>query len=389
MKTIFLVVAAGKGKRFGLKFNKLFYEIQNKPLIYFTLKNISKCNIVDSIILIVNKQDKTKFNKIIKKYNFSKVIKIIEGGKERQDSVFNGLKFINKHFKNKKLLTAIHDGARINISSELIRKVIKTAEKYKGAAPAAPVSDTVKEIDSDLFVKKTVPRDNLVLIKTPQIFMFNDIFNAYKSAYEKKLKVTDDVAVFEAYGKTVKIVPDNSDNIKITYKTDIENIIKKYTEYRTGFGYDVHKFTEKRKLILGGIKIPYSQGLEGHSDADVLIHAIIDALLGAAGMRDIGYHFPDSDNSFKNIKSTILLKKTYSLLLESNFNIINIDSTLILEKPKLKKFIPEMRSNIAKILNIDESKINIKATTTEGLGFTGRKEGIAAQSICMLSFLNI
>ncbi len=381
-----IIVAAGKGKRFGLNYNKLLYEIGGKPLIYYTLKNISSSPLIKNIILVTNENDIKIMNKIVKKYNFYKVKKIIKGGKERQDSVYNGLKYIKKVEKNKSkdIFVGIHDGARINIKPYLIEKILKTAQKFNSAAAGIKIYDTVKKINNSNFVIETIPRENLILIQTPQFFKFELIYNAYTFAYKNKFYATDDVAILEFSGLKTKIVEGDNNNIKITFKEDIDKIMKDKIEYKVGYGYDVHKFIEGRKLYLGGIKIKYKYGLKGHSDADVLIHSIIDALLGAASLRDIGYHFPDTDKKYKNINSLILLKNVKNLLEENNFKIINIDSTIILEKPKLKDYIPKMKKKLCKVLDISEENLNIKATTTEGLGFTGRGEGIAVSSISNL-----
>lgn len=380
MGLIFIVVAAGAGKRFGLKKNKLLYEINNRPLIYFTLSKIQNCKLVDRIILIVRKREIPIFEEIVKKYEFTKVEAIIEGGRKRQDSVYNGLQWLDKNCSKKDLFVAIHDGARVNIDSELIESVYKTALRYNSAIPAVFVRDTVKRITKNNFVEQTIPRENLALVQTPQIFKFSLIFNAYKKAYRENFYATDDASIVEYYGRKVKVVDGLVENIKITFKVDLKSL---RTNIRVGTGFDVHKLVKDRKLFLGGIEIPFRKGLSGHSDGDVLIHSIIDALLGATGMDDIGILFPDSDEKYKNIRSTKLLKKTISLINKKGFEIENIDSVIVADEPKISKYKERIRKELGKIIGISENRINIKGKRTEGVLF---KNAIASYTVALVKF---
>ena len=230
-------------------------------------------------------------------------------------------------------------------------------------------------------VNTTLDRNRLWEAQTPQIFKSTIIRDAYNRLTED---VTDDAALVEKAGYKVKIYMGSDKNIKITTSEDLliaKTMAGIVTSLRTGIGYDVHRLSSGRKLILGGVEIPYIKGLSGHSDADVLIHAIIDALLGAAGLKDIGYHFPPDDTKYENISSSILLEEVNSLLKKKGIAIINIDSTIVAEKPKIAPYIDDMRTRIGAALDLRPENIMIKATTTEGLGFTGKEQGIAAYAV--------
>lgn len=382
MKIIFIILAAGQGKRFSFKQNKLFYQINNKPLIYYLLEKLNNFKDINKILLVTDKYNINNLKKVVQKTKSNKILKVINGGKERQDSVFNSLKWINKKIQNKNnLYVGIHDGARINISEELIKRLIMPLKKYKAVIPALKTTDTIKEVKNNI-IMATLPRENLYNAATPQFFKYNDLYTSYIHANKNKFMVTDDASIMEYNNYKVKIVEGELENIKITYMNDLKSVLKE--NYRTGIGFDVHRIDNNRKLILGGIQINSKFGLSGHSDADVLIHAIIDSLLGAAGLNDIGQHFPDTDNKYKNIDSAKLLIKVIDIIEDKNYSIINIDTTIFAQSPKLSPYTQKIRLNLSRILQINKDNINIKAKTMENLGFIGRQEGISAQSIALL-----
>ena len=285
----------------------------------------------------------------------------------------------------------VHDAARPLISQAVIENVIDAAEKFGGAIAAVPAKNTIKFVDAENFVKSTPPRSELVEVQTPQGFKKNILLRAYQKAKEENFIGTDDASLVERLGEKIKIVESDYKNIKITTPEDVKiaetflSVEKKFPVTRTGFGYDVHKLVEGRKLILGGVEIPHSLGLLGHSDADVLIHAIIDAILGAAALGDIGKHFPDTDAQFKNIDSTKLLSQVVKLIQAEGWQIENIDSTVVAQKPKLSPHISSIRQRLSEVLQIDIEKINVKAKTEEGLGFTGSEQGISSYAVATLS----
>ena len=223
-----------------------------------------------------------------------------------------------------------------------------------------------------------VDRSEYCSVQTPQGFRKADLMEAHDKALREGIQATDDAMLVELAGFPVEVVDGDYQNIKITTREDLP------IENRTGIGFDVHALTEGRRLILGGVDIPFERGLDGHSDADVLVHALMDALLGAAALGDIGCHFPDTDDAYKGISSMLLLQKVRDLLSENFFSIANVDMTIMAQRPRIGPHIEAMRENIAEVLGIGKSRINIKATTTERLGFVGREEGIAAEAICSI-----
>jgi 2-C-methyl-D-erythritol 4-phosphate cytidylyltransferase/2-C-methyl-D-erythritol 2,4-cyclodiphosphate synthase len=323
---------------------------------------------------------------LIEKYGLAKVITTVAGGNQRQDSVRNCLDAITGDCD----MVVIHDAVRPFVTEELIRQVVEVARITGAASAGVKAKDTIKETTEDNNVWATVPRHNLWLTQTPQAFKLELLKEAYKKACDEKFYGTDDASLIERIGKQVKMVEGFYANIKITTREDMmiaDALMKKGSKIslRTGLGYDSHRFAADRKLILGGVEIPFGKGLQGHSDADALIHAICDALLGAAGAGDIGRHFPDNDPQYKNISSMILLARVKKLIEAKEFSINNIDATVVMEMPKLAPYAGEMVSNIASALNIARTAVNIKAKTNEGMGFAGRNEGIAVFAIAAVT----
>ncbi len=380
-KTTALIAAAGCGSRMGAIIPKQFININNKPILIHTLTVFDTCSDIDDIVIISRADDNDYIKDLIEKHNIKKVSNIVAGGETRQQSVINGLNSVESD------IVLIHDGARPFITHKQINELINTANIHSAAALGIPVTDTLK-LSENGSIAKTVDRDKLYGIQTPQVFKTELIKKAHLYALENNISVTDDCSVCEAMGIEVKIIEGSPLNIKITTPDDLilaEGILNRgRKDMRVGMGYDVHKLVENRKLILGGIEVPYELGLLGHSDADVLLHAIMDALLGAAALGDIGRHFPDTDDKWKGADSKDLLAAVYNLITEKGARIINVDATVIAQKPKLASYIPQMVETVAKILNLPTDAVNIKATTTEKLGFCGRGEGIAAEAICSI-----
>ena len=380
-KVCAIIAAAGKSSRMNLPdgISKQFIEIDSQTVIEKTVTVFNSCGYIDEIIIAARFEDIEKISRIIKSANLDKVKNIISGGETRQESVSNAINFIGDYID----FIAIHDGARCFISPEDIEKVLLKAFETGAAAASVKITDTIKSVGENNIIKNTVSRDFLWAVQTPQIFKKDIYLQALKNC---KNNVTDDCAILENAGHPVSIVECSKYNIKITDTQDLNFFGRKNMKYKTGHGYDVHRLdrAQKRKFILGGIEIPNDNiGLVGHSDADVLIHAVIDALLGAAGLGDIGQHFPDSDEKYKNISSVILLEKITELI-QQDYIISNIDCTVILEKPKLADYKDAIRENLSSILKIDKSDVNIKAKTEEGLGFTGNQSGVAAHAVCLL-----
>ena len=383
-KVAAVIVAAGASSRMKSEKSKLFLKINNKSVIRKTLEIMDSVNIIDEIVVVVRKEDESALIQETKGVN--KKISIAYGGSERQESVLNGVRAVVDSD-----ILLIHDGARPLVTADEIETVIYDCIKYGAATLSAVPKDTVKIGDKDGFVVSTPERSSLRNIATPQVFFRDDYLAAVEKAVEQGKSFTDDCQLIENNGGKVFMTIGEYTNIKITTPEDIA-IAEALTNYkergkfdmRIGHGYDVHRLVKDRKLIIGGVDIPHDLGLLGHSDADVLLHAISDSLLGAAALGDIGRHFPDNDPAYEGADSLILLSRVVDLLTENGYRIVNIDATVIAQKPKLSPYIGEMVKNIAKVCKTEASAINIKATTEEGLGFTGNQEGISAHSVALI-----
>lgn len=400
-----IVAAAGSGTRMGGGISKQFIKIGEEMVIEKTLRIFGSHPYVDDIYLVVKKDEMELCRKVlIANKRLPKIKAIISGGKERQDSVFNALRTIDRMEKQciknaeGKILAAaaapvdyvlVHDGARPFVSANAVSRLIEAAVVHQAAALGVPVKDTIKRVGGQ-WLEETLDRSTLFSIQTPQGFEFKLLLAAHKKAKEENYYGTDDAVLVERFRKKVYLVKGEYENIKITTIEDLKMLpskvkepamIREPKEWRTGTGFDVHAFASDRKLILGGVQIPHPMGLKGHSDADVLIHSVMDALLGACGLGDIGLYFPDTDDAFKDISSLELLTHVKGLIGTAGYKIGNIDVTVIAERPKISPYIKEIKTNIADVLEIDNSKINIKGTTTEKLGFCGREEGIAVNSV--------
>ena len=367
-KVFAVIVAAGKGTRIG--FDKMLYRIDGVPVVERSIKAFHNNGLVDGIVVVAG-DNIEQIKQICEKY--SKVCAIVKGGSQRAESVANGLGQIPEG-----CLVAVHDGARPFVSDQIICDTIAAAYRTKAAIPCVPVKDTIK-MAQDNVVEKSLPREKLYITQTPQVFCAD----TYKQLLQQNsdFSVTDDAQLFEKAGFEVAICKGSYENFKITTIDDI----KKENKMRIGHGYDVHKLVENRKLILGGVDIPYEKGLLGHSDADVLAHAVSDALLGAMALGDIGKHFPDTDPKYKGADSLYLMACVKKLLDEKGAKIENVDATILCQRPKLAPHIVTMRENIAKVLEISVDCVSVKATTEEGLGFTGSGEGIAVHAVCLVN----
>lgn len=367
-----VIPAAGRGTRMGTHQSKLLVEIGGEPLIGKTLRIFQDHPAVDAIVLVTGDDRVASMQR-----DFSKIQRVVPGGQTRQASIRQGLDAI----PDAGGVVLIHDGARPRVSADLVDRILEAAVDGGAAIPALPVVDTIKQVH-DGRVDKTLRRSELVRVQTPQGFDLALLREAYARG---DAGATDDAMLVEQLGHPVLVVPGDERNIKLTHPEDLEHVRGgDKVETRVGIGYDVHRLVEGRPLILGGVTLPHEKGLLGHSDADVLIHAIMDALLGAAGAGDIGQHFPDHDSRYKGISSLRLLEEVRGILHDRGYNLVNIDATVMAQQPKLAPHLPEMTRRIAAALDVEESRINLKATTTERLGFVGLEEGMAAEAIAMV-----
>jgi len=378
-----IIVAAGSSTRMG-GISKQFITLNGIETIAHTLMAFEKCELINEIIVVAKAADKDKITLLAKRRCINKLSCVTDGGSTRQESVMNG---INK--ASRATHYAIHDGARPLVTQEVISQAVKSSLEHGAAAAGVPVKDTIKIVNNSI-IESTPNREKLISIQTPQVFERSLYLKAVSKALASRKDYTDDCGLVEAAGETVYVTNGDYNNIKITTPSDIviaESILnsgKGDKNMRIGHGYDVHRLVENRPLILGGVKIHYDKGLLGHSDADVLVHAIMDALLGAAALGDIGKLFPDTDEKYEGADSLKLLKQVAGKLKALGYKIVNIDSTIIAQKPKLMNDLPLMRVNISNMCGADVDCINVKATTEEKLGFTGNGEGISAHAVCLI-----
>ena len=365
MNNYFIILASGQSKRFNSIKPKQFITYKNKALFEHSLDKALESKLFKKILIVVN--DKKQIKK-----KFSKKIFIIKGGKERFKSSLIALNFVKK-FKPTNVL--IHDAARPNFSLKLLKNLIKSIKKNKAVIPVVKSKDSIKyKIKNKLF---NLNRDNSFLTQTPQAFKFKDLYNL--SIKQKKI-ITDEATLFIQNNIKIKFIQGENLNNKITFKEDVEEMRKYY-----GIGFDIHRLIEGKKLYLGGIKIPFHSGLKGHSDGDVILHSIIDALLGAMRKKDIGTFFPDNKGKFKNIRSPKMLRPIVDILNKNNFHINNLDINLICEQPKVSKYRAKIINSLSNLLNLDKDLINLKGKTVEKLGLIGKEKAIACEVICSIS----
>ena len=366
-----IIVAAGASRRMG--FDKLSYRLPDGRTVLETSCALFAAHpAVDELVLVAG-GNRPQCEAIAAAC--PKPCTVVQGGATRADSVRNGLAAA------KGRLVAIHDAARPFASEEVITQALQAAAETGAAAPAVPVKDTIKVADKEGKVITTPDRATLYAVQTPQCFDRALYLQALEAVSgEKASLVTDDCSLFELAGLPVTLTAGDYANLKITTKEDLQ----KENTMRIGHGYDVHRLVEDRKLILGGVEVPYEKGLLGHSDADVLLHAVMDAVLGAAALGDIGQHFPDTDPAYKGADSLALTREVAKIIAAHGYKVGNIDATILCQRPKLAPHIPAMRQNIADAFGLPLDAVSVKATTEEHLGFTGEGLGIAAHAVALI-----
>ena len=364
MNNYFVILAAGKSKRFNDKIAKQFHNYKNKEIIDHSIEKSLNSNLFKKIIVVSN-----KLNQLKKKY--PNKIKIIRGGKERSDSSLIALKYLKK-FKPKNVL--IHDAARPDFSIRLLKKLVSLLKSNTAVIPFVYSKDTIKyKVKNEIF---NLNGEKAFLTQTPQAFRYKEL---YQLSTKQNKNITDEATLFINNYKKIKFIKGDNDNNKITYKTDIKSIKTYY-----GIGFDIHKLIKNKKLYLGGVKIPFHSGLKGHSDGDVILHAITDAILGAIRKKDIGTYFPNT-NKFKNIRSPKMLIPIVRNLDKSNFFINNLDINLICEQPKVSKYREKIISSISNIMGLNKDLINLKGKTVEKLGLIGKEKAIACEVIVSIT----
>jgi len=365
MNNYFVILAAGKSKRFDKKLAKQFYNYKNKEIIDHSVEKSLNSKLFKKIIIVTNNTNH------LKKKKYPKQISIIKGGKERSDSSLKALKYIKKY---KPLNVYIHDAARPNFSIKLLKNISKNLKKNKAVVPVVTSKDSIKyKIRNQIF---NLDRNNSLFTQTPQAFKFKELYNL---ACKEKNKINDEATLFLNQNFKIKFIQGENQNNKITYLNDIET-----SKIYFGIGFDIHRLIKNKKLYLGGVKIPFHSGLKGHSDGDVILHAIIDAILGATRRKDIGTYFPNT-KKFKNIRSPKMLRPIIDNLNKSNYSINNLDINLICEQPKVSKYRDKIIDTVSKLMSLNKDQINLKGKTVEKLGLIGKEKSIACEVIISIS----
>ena len=381
-----VLVAAGSSTRMG--FDKLSYDLGGETVLHRSIRAFERCPDVTEIVLVAGKNRAFVEQQAA---DCAKPVRIVPGGATRAESAKNGVLAAAGE------IVAVHDAARPFVSQAVIAAALAAAARCGAAAPAVPVKDTIKQaargdgktVPDNCLVKNTPDRSTLYAVQTPQCFDRAAYLAALEELDEEKARlVTDDCSLFELTGRTVQLTQGDYANLKITTREDLPRPEQKEEhKMRIGHGYDVHRLVEDRKLILGGVEIPFEKGLLGHSDADVLTHAVMDAVLGAAALGDIGQHFPDNDPAYAGADSLKLASHVAQILKEHGYRIENIDATILCQRPKLAPHIPAMRANLAAAFGLPADAVSVKATTEEHLGFTGEGLGIAAHAVALIERL--
>lgn len=382
METVSVILpAAGAGTRMG-GVQKAFLPLGGEPVLIHSIRTLAALPQTAEIVIVAAPQETEACRKLTA--GCPKVTAVVAGGKTRQESVANGIAACRTDTG----YFAIHDAARPLLSAENAAAVYADGFCYGAATLGVPAKDTIKQVDQTGAITATPDRTTLYQTQTPQVFRRDVYLAGLTYAKESGTDFTDDCGLIEAAGYPVHMTKGSYRNLKITTPEDLilaKALIREGAPMiRLGHGYDVHRLTKGRPLILGGVTIPYEKGLLGHSDADVLTHAVMDALLGAAALGDIGQHFPDSDPAYRGADSMRLLGEVIGLLQKSGFSLINLDATVLAQSPKLSPYIPAMRERLAAACGLPATQVSIKATTEEGLGFTGSGDGIAAHAVCLI-----
>ena len=379
-----VLLAAGQGSRSGLDGNKVFFRWRGRSVLSRCLDVLSDAEIYDGIVLVLSERDMSDYRALAEREGACPLVRrVVFGGASRRESGYNGLCALPEDVE----IVSVHVAARPFVTPEIIRATVEDARRYGSGVISTPVVDTIKRIDPATRQVTTPDRAQLRAVQTPQSFNYARLMQAHERARREGLNVTDDAMVYEhAYGSVhLSDAPGAERNVKLTLPEDFRRLrAQKRPAMRIGTGYDAHRLAQGRRLVLCGVDVPHDRGLDGHSDADVAVHALMDALLGALGEGDIGRHFPDSDARYKGISSMLLLEQVMEIVRARGYRVLNADVTIVAQRPKLALYIVQMRENLAAVLGVDVECANVKATTTERMGFEGAQEGISAQAVALL-----
>lgn len=376
-----IILGGGSGQRMGAKCNKLLLPIAGKSMIVRSVEAFVP--LVEQVVVVSREEDMPVMASELAQNGLD--VPMVSGGATRQESVWRGLQALSGQCGG----VLVHDGARCLVTADVIQRCMVSVEKCGTGVAAVPVTDTIKTVSDANIALDTPNRASLRAVQTPQGFKVDLLRRAHEQAQRDGFLGTDDASLVERLGVPVQLTEGSRRNIKLTTPEDLLMAEAFFAEQalpalRVGQGYDVHRLVEGRPLILCGVSIPHTLGLLGHSDADVALHALMDAMLGAMALGDIGKHFPDTDEAYRGISSMLLLRHVVALLKAHHARVTNCDVTIVAQKPKLLPYIPQMRQNVADALELPLARVNIKATTTEKLGFEGEEKGISAQAVCMV-----
>ncbi|MDH3238231.1 MAG: 2-C-methyl-D-erythritol 4-phosphate cytidylyltransferase [Deltaproteobacteria bacterium] len=381
IRVVAIILAAGGGKRMGGDLPKQFLPLAGRPLLDRSLSAFTGSPRIDGVVLAL---PPSLSNEVKESYQrVAKVIAVVDGGAKRQDSVRNALAAVPEETE----IILVHDAVRPFVSRDLLDRCAELAREHGAVVPVVPVRDTVKQWDRAEKTLCTRDRSELMLAQTPQGFRAGILRDAYEKAREEGREGTDDASLVEGAGYPVIPVPGEEANVKITIPEDLriaEGLLREQVDFRIGIGGDAHPLVEGRDLFLGGLRIEHERGLLGHSDGDVLLHAIADAIYGALGEPDIGQHFPPGRGETEGIASRSIIAHARGRMLEKGFGLVGLDAVVVCEEPKMAPHVPAIRATIAGMLSLTEDRVNLKGKTTEGMGFEGRKEGISAWAVALL-----
>jgi 2-C-methyl-D-erythritol 4-phosphate cytidylyltransferase/2-C-methyl-D-erythritol 2,4-cyclodiphosphate synthase len=387
--TAAIVAAGGRGQRFGAGLPKQFVDLGGQSVLATTIRALRASDRIDEIVVAVPAEYVE--SEVAAWIGSTKPVSVVAGGARRQDSVANAFGEVSANAE----LIVIHDAARPFVTADLIARTLDAAQAHGAAIAAIPVRDTVKQTgdptgDGSRAIRATIPRDTIFLAQTPQAFRRDVLARAIQEG--QSIDATDEAMLVERLGLPVHVVPGDPRNIKITTPEDLEAVRSAFAfrgssdraTIRIGNGYDLHKLVAGRPLILAGVTIPFDRGLLGHSDADIICHAVTDAILGAAGIGDIGRLFPDTDPKWKDADSMALLRGAAARLHEAGYRVVNVDVTVIAQQPKLLPYLDQMRANLAAALGIEPGAVSVKGKTNEGVDSMGHGESMAAHAVALI-----
>ncbi len=398
-RTAAVLAAAGAGERFRQAAAavggahgpsatpKAFLPLFGRPLWTYAARSLAACDEIERLVVVAPTDWVADAEGTLPDLRLGKPADVVAGGARRQDSVLNALEKLAEGDPD---FAAVHDGARPLATTDLVRRCVRSAIENGSGVAALPVTDTLKRAGPDGVVGGTIDRSSLWAMQTPQVFRFRTLLAAHRRAQDEGVETTDDAALLESIGEPVQLVRGEETNLKVTTPEDLRLVAEILAgrsgggAVKVGYGFDAHRFQMGRPCVLGGVLVPHEAGPAGHSDGDAITHAIMDAILGALALCDIGHHFPDTEPRYSGISSLDLASRVADMAAEYGYRVASIDATLIAQAPRIAGYVPQMKQALAAALRCEPASVSVKATTTEGMGYTGRGEGIAAHAVAVL-----